>query len=84
MNKLNHSIPLAFLLALAADGSNALVVDANESAPVLAQGMLSALLADMRTPPTGEPVQQVLPHQMLAQFRNYGFANCFNGGWRNC
>jgi len=84
MNKLNHSLPLAFLLALGADGSNAFVVDAKEPAPVLTQGMLSELLADMRTPSTGEPVQQELPHQMLAQFRNYGFANCFNGSWRNC
>jgi hypothetical protein len=85
MNKLNHSLPLAFLLALAADGANAPVVEAKESAPVLTYGMLSDLLADGNSSSNVERPPLRPGGQKVAQFfRNFGFPNCFSGNWRNC
>jgi hypothetical protein len=87
MNRLHHSVPLAFLLALAADGSNANVVEANGPAPVLTSGMLAALLADINTSSTARPHELPSAEPKMAQlptFRNFGFYNCFTGAWRNC
>jgi hypothetical protein len=79
MNKFNRSIPLAFLLAVAADTSGVALGTAND-APVLTHGMLADLLAgSVAVEPDGR-----LPETKVAQFRNYGFSNCATGSWRNC
>jgi hypothetical protein len=84
MNKLNRSIPLAFLLAVAADTSGAPLDEANGAAPVLTHGMLAELLAHNGNSPTAEADGRPRLEQRMAQFRNYGFFNCFGGNWRNC
>ena len=84
MNKLNRSIPLAFLLAVAADTSSVSFGEAN-APPVLTHGMLAALLSGDDKSSAIEPYGQPPADQKVAQFfRNYGFFNCFGGAWRNC
>jgi hypothetical protein len=85
MNKINRSIPLAFLLAVAADTSGVPFGAANDVPPVLTHGMLAELLAGSVKSSTAEPDGRQPPNTKVAQFfRNYGFLNCFTGNWRNC
>jgi hypothetical protein len=85
MNKLNRSIPLAFLLAMASDTSAAPLGGTNDVAPLLTHGMLAEMLADSARPPVTQADGGGSPNTRIAQsFRNQGFINCFNGGFRNC
>ena len=85
MNKLNRSIPLAFLLAVAADASSLPFGESTDAPPVLTHGMLAALLADDAKSTVAEPHGKPPAGQEVAQFfRNFGFLNCFGGAWRNC
>lgn len=85
MNKLNRSIPLAFLLAMASDTSAAPLGGTNDAPPLLAHGMLAEMLADSATSPATQADGRGSPNPRIAQsFRNQGFLNCFNGSFRNC
>ncbi len=83
MNRFNRSIPLAFLLAVAADTSDVAFGAPNDAPPVLSHGMLAGLLAGSAGSPAAEPDGRP-PETKVAQFRNYGFSNCATGSWRNC
>lgn len=84
MNKFNRSIPLAFLLAVAADTSGVPFGAANDAPQVLTHGMLAELLAGSARSSTVDPDGRQTPDNKVAQFRNYGFSNCATGRWRNC
>jgi hypothetical protein len=91
MHRNNSCLPLAFLLALAADGASAASVGSS-SAPVLTRGMLADLLEGTETSSMVGSLVHSTVNRELAQipgpyipgFRNIGFFNCFNGPWRNC
>jgi hypothetical protein len=85
MTKLNRTIPLAFLLAMASDTSAAPLGATNDAPPLLTHGMLAEMLADSARSPTIPADARGAPNTKIAQsFRNQGFINCFNGGFRNC
>ena len=87
-------VPLAFLLAMAADASGASVADASRDMP-LEPGSLAPLLQGTvirsggNLTASGEALYQPVPGYKTAQFfPNFpsfpNFNNCFNGNWRNC
>lgn len=87
MSKLNRSIPLAFLLAMASDTSAAPLGGTNDAPPLLAHGMLAEMLADSAKSAAAQAAGRGSLSTRIAQFfRNQGFlnANCLSGNWRNC
>jgi hypothetical protein len=81
MRKTQASLPLAFVLALAAEAG--VVPALNEHATSLRAGSLSAF-----DQATGAVSDNERPHRTgirdrIAQFFP-NFKNCFSGSWRNC
>ena len=82
-------LPLAFLLAMAADTAGAAPLLLNEANAALRPGALSGLL-----PPELQPTAPLAEHrthegrvgtQLVQFFPNFpNFRNCFVGSWRNC
>jgi len=94
MRKGQASLPLAFILAMAADASAALALDATPPAATpLQAGALRYLLdraadAHIFTRDMDRSGDRRLPGDRTAQFPNFpnfpNFHNCFSGNWRNC
>jgi hypothetical protein len=89
-----ETLPLAFLLAMAAETSSNGLPNGDGSQP-LQPGSLAALAtkADELFLPTGQPATKryhPVPGEKTAQFfpnfPNFfnNFKNCFSGFWRNC
>lgn len=81
------SLPLAFVLAMAAEVSVGTAAGPDGNAPALSVGSLSSLLEQaVGDAQTAGPSQEVAPNVIsldrLAQWLN--FRNCVTGGWRNC
>lgn len=81
-------LPLAFLLAMAADTANAGTFPVAEGA-ALRPGALSGLLPRDLQPTSPSPEQRTHEGQVGTQlvqfFPNFpNFRNCFVGSWRNC
>ena len=91
MRKGQASLPLAFVLAMAAESSAAATTpDAIQPTIPLEAGALRALLEKgLANQITRDPLQsgdRRLPGDKTAQyFPNFpNFHNCFSGMWRNC
>jgi hypothetical protein len=77
-------LPVAFLLAMAADVSAAGALSVPERENLWRVGSLSRLLGDSESARSNSSAQgrsAAAPEQMV-QWLN--FRNCFNGSWRNC
>jgi hypothetical protein len=84
-------IPLAFILAMAAEASSSATAEATNSSIPLEPGALSGLLRgsppDAQAQPTfGQHWRQGNAGTKVVQFfPNFpNFRNCFAGAWRNC
>ena len=91
MRKVQASLPLAFILAMAAEASAAtppvqpaIPLEAGALRALLEQGLAKDILrdplqsGDRRLP--GDKTTQIFPN-----FPNFpNFFNCFNGFWRKC
>lgn len=94
MRKGQASLPLAFILAMAADASAATVSDVSQPNIPLEAGALRQLLdravdVHIITRDMDQSGDRRLPGDRTAQyfpnFPNFpNFFNCFNGNWRNC
>jgi hypothetical protein len=94
MRKGQASIPLAFVLAMAADASAASPAEVNGNAIPLEAGALRHLLdraadANLIARDMDQSGDRRLPGDKTAQyfpnFPNFpNFFNCFRGNWRNC
>jgi hypothetical protein len=94
MRKGQASLPLAFVLAMAADASAATPTDVNDKAIPIEAGALRKLLdraidANIITRDMDQSGDRRLPGDKTAQFfpnfPNFpNFFNCFNGSFRNC
>lgn len=91
MRKGSSSLPLAFVLAMAADASAAGLPDATQPDQPLKAGDLRRLLdravdQGLITRPMDQPGDRRLPGDKTAQyFPNFpNFSNCISGTWRNC
>ena len=90
MRKGQASLPLAFILAMAADASAATVPNASQPNIPLEAGALRALLEKgLANQITRDPLQsgdRRLPGDKMAQFfPNFpNFFNCVQGYWRRC
>jgi hypothetical protein len=91
MRKSQTSLPLAFLLAMAAEASPAALADADVTATTFQPGDLRKLLDPVRDvnlfdDKFAKSGDRRLPGDKVAQyFPNFpNFFNCFNGMWRNC
>lgn len=86
MRKGQASLPLAFVLAMAADASIAPPSDLADSSQVMRAGVLAALAAPTLhkgvQSETGK-YQEIRTRDRIAQFFP-NFRNCFGGTWRNC
>ena len=80
-------LPLAFLLAIAADSASAGPL--HDAGSPLSRGTLSGLLPDgllTITPPTAKlPHERQVGTKLVQFFPNFpNFRNCIVGSWRNC
>ena len=85
MRKRQCSIPLAFVLAMAADAGVATPINAGGDQPIRV-GLLTALATHpAQSSPTtdGKIYQTITTRKRTAQFFP-NFKNCFSGTWRNC
>jgi hypothetical protein len=83
-HKITGALPLAFVLAMAADASATGVAYVPAGEDFWRVGSLSRLLGDSDSGQpnvTAEGRSAATPDQM-AQWLN--FRNCFTGSWRNC
>ena len=82
-------LPLAFLLAMAADGAHGAAPELNTATP-LQRGSLSALMPRIPDQAAAAPADRRLHEgqvgtQLVQFFPNFpNFRNCFVGNWRNC
>ena len=86
MRKRQGSIPLAFVLAMAADAGAAAPVNPGSDVQPIRAGLLTALAAHpaVSTTTADEKIYQtVATRKRIAQFFP-NFKNCFSGTWRNC
>jgi hypothetical protein len=79
MTKKTELLPLAFVLAMAAEAGAAPAVD--QPVGPLTVGALAALAQQPSTTAI-DPDRPTFVHDRLTQFFN--FFNCFRGAWRNC
>jgi len=90
MRKGQTSLPLAFILAMAADASAAALTSGNDKTFPLEAGALRKLLdpatdANMATRNMDRSGDRSMPGEKMAQFPNFpNFSNCHRGNWRNC
>lgn len=90
MRRGQRSLPLAFILAMAADASAATLSDTNNKTTPLEAGTLRKLLdpttnANMVTRDMNQSGDRSMPGEKMAQFPNFpNFFNCVRGYWRNC
>ena len=86
MRKSQGSLPLAFVLAMAADAGVAAPVNSSGDAQPIRAGLLTALAAPpavFTTTADGKTYQTITTRKRIAQFFP-NFKNCFSGTWRNC
>jgi hypothetical protein len=84
--QIKGSLPLAFILAMAAEVAAGSAGGSEANVRALGVGSLSSLLVRatdaQTTEPTVETSPNVIPLDRMAQWSN--FRNCVTGSWRNC
>ena len=91
MRKVQASLPLAFILAMAAEATAATPPDAQPAIPLEAGALRPLLEQGIANDILRDPLQsgdRRLPGDRTVQFPNFpnfpNFFNCLRGNWRNC